>query len=557
MTTPEQADQQAQDAAKVVDMARRAFDRNRPLFIMVQYNHEADKLKFIDTIGELIQQHQLTTRRYDPLNNTEHGVSKLYPLLKRDRKEKTLSLVVSMPREKDSDKLDNEFVSYINLYRDFIAQQKLHFVLFLRESEMGDFIGDAGDLWSFRHRTFRLERELTKSTEMLWQNVEQMQTQLTFTDEENQLIKDHLRSTKQLIEETKDTEDKALLWLGLTQWLLRHNAPKMAIEIALEGIALLDNQACDVLGTLENELGCAFQTASALPEALNHYKEALNISLGFKNRQLQAIALHNISQIYDHQGDYDRSLFYLKQSLPIAQDVGDKQGEGVILNSIAEVLFVKGDYDTALQLWQQSLSIRQDIGDEQGEAATLNNIALHHKLRNDYDTALNFYEQSLLKRRISGDKQGEATTLNNIAEVHRENGGYDTALRLFNQSLLIRKDNGDKKGEGSTLNNISRIYDAKGDSDIALQFLNQALSIHKDIGNNSGLCITFFNMGHIHWRNGEQQEAISDWLTAYQTAKPMGLAQVLDGLADLSEKVGLPPGLEGWEKLSKEQQASE
>ncbi|NQZ11065.1 MAG: tetratricopeptide repeat protein, partial [Algicola sp.] len=395
MTTPEQAAQQAQDAAKVVDMAQRAFDRNRPLFIMVQYNHEADKLKFIDTIGELIQQHQLTTRRYDPLNNTEHGVSKLYPLLKRDRKEKTLSLVVSMPREKDSDKLDNEFVSYINLYRDFIAQQKLHFVLFLSESEMGDFIGDAGDLWSFRHRTFRLERELTKSTDILWQNVEQMQTELTFSDEENQLIKNHLRSTKQLIEETEDKEDKAELWLGLTRWLIRHNAPKMAIEMALEGISILDGQICDSLGSLENNLGYAFRMSGAEPEALEHYKRALEIAKEAKNQKLEGTTLNNISQIHQVKGDYDTALQFLSQSLTIQKDIEDKKGEGITLNNISQAYDAKGDYDTALQYLNQALSIDKDIGDKQGEGTTLNNIAQIHKVKGDYDAALQLLNQSL------------------------------------------------------------------------------------------------------------------------------------------------------------------
>lgn len=165
----EQAAEHERQVRQLVDLARRAFERNRPLFILVQYNHEADKLAFLTQIKNRIGKHQINTRNYDPLNHAEHGATKLYPLLKQDAGDNVLSLVVSMPRQPNSDELASDFLSYINLHRDAIAHHKLHWVLFLRESEMPTFMHAASDLWSFRHRTFRLERVLETSNETLWQ----------------------------------------------------------------------------------------------------------------------------------------------------------------------------------------------------------------------------------------------------------------------------------------------------------------------------------------------------------------------------------------------------
>ena len=66
-----------------------------------------------------------------------------------------------------------------------------------------------------------------------------------------------------------------------------------------------------------------------------------------------------------------------------------------------------------------------------------------------------------------------------------------------------------------------------------------------------------FNIGLNHLENDKQDEALSTWLSVYQLAKPMDLAQALKALSDVAEKIGLPPGLEGWEQMSKEQEAPE
>jgi len=84
----------------------------------------------------------------------------------------------------------------------------------------------------------------------------------------------------------------------------------------------------------------------------------------------------------------------------------------------------------------------------------------------------------------------------------------------------------------------------------ALTYLKDSLAIRQQIGDKAGLCATLFNIGHIHLQKKENQEAISAWVTVYRIAKPMGLAQALQALSDLAPNLGMPPGLDGWEKLA-------
>jgi hypothetical protein len=59
-------------------------------------------------------------------------------------------------------------------------------------------------------------------------------------------------------------------------------------------------------------------------------------------------------------------------------------------------------------------------------------------------------------------------------------------------------------------------------------------------------------MGHIHLQNEDVPQAISAWVTVYQLAKPMQLTQVINALEQLAGQLGLPDGLDSWEKLAQQ-----
>lgn len=64
-------------------------------------------------------------------------------------------------------------------------------------------------------------------------------------------------------------------------------------------------------------------------------------------------------------------------------------------------------------------------------------------------------------------------------------------------------------------------------------------------------------MGHIHMQNEQVQEAAGAWVNSYLIGKQIGYAELLKALANLAPKLGLPEGLEGWEKLAQNMQNSE
>ncbi|MEE9351383.1 MAG: tetratricopeptide repeat protein, partial [Thiotrichaceae bacterium] len=260
---------------------------------------------------------------------------------------------------------------------------------------------------------------------------------------------------------------------------------------------------------------------------------------------LNELAFSIIGQL-SLQGSYQYALAYW---LPPLCEVEDPKSKARALNLKAKQYHHIGKYDEALPLYEQSLTIQQEVGDKSGEGTTLNNISQIYDARGDYETALDYLKQSLTIRQEIGDKSGEGTTLNNISQIFKARGDYETALDYLKQSLTIQQEIGDKSGEGTTLNNISQIFKARGDYETALDYLKQSLTIRQEIGDIAGSCFTLFNMGHIYWQAEEHKKAKRTWATVYVMAKPMKLAQALDALEGLAEYLGLPDGLESWEKF--------
>ncbi len=491
-------------AAQLADQASRAFSAERPLFLVVIYQHESNKLDLIRALRKTIRTQDLMVQSFDPAQRDEHDKTKLYELISAASKDKTLSLIVTLPKDSTQPKLDDSFLHFLNIHRDRIAREKLRIVLFLQQAASEQFMLSAGDLWDFRQQTYWLDTEQTVTDSRgLWQSVAVIPEVAAISTEEQEAFSAHITKTEELVAQTEDNEEKARLLLDLCHWLQRRHAWQTSAQVLRNAQQHISTRPSCLLGDLEHALGYSLSRESLNSEALDHYRKSLVISREIGDKQGEGATLSNIAQIYDSWGQYDQALKTTEESLVISREVGDKQGEWLNLNNIAQIFKAWGKYDQALKILGESLALSREVGDKQGEGVTLNNSAQIYFTWGQYEKALKTSEESLAIRREIGDKKGEGVTLNNSAQIYFTWGQYEKALKTSEESLAIRREIGDKKGEGVTLNNIAQIYITWGQYDQALKTTKESLAISLEIGDKQGEGITCWNLAH-EWERREQ-----------------------------------------------------
>lgn len=152
-------------------------------------------------------------------------------------------------------------------------------------------------------------------------------------------------------------------------------------------------------------------------------------------------------------------------------------------------------------------------------------------------------------RRADRHDEADRLTLEWVVGSLTQAGFYRTLLDNWLPRICESKS---LHTQAQALGQTGKLHLHLGDYETALTYLKQSLAICQQIGDKAGLCATLFNMGHIHAQNKQMAEAASAWVTVYLIAKQINLAQVLQALADLAPKVGLPEGLEGWEMLAQQ-----
>jgi len=130
---------------------------------------------------------------------------------------------------------------------------------------------------------------------------------------------------------------------------------------------------------------------------------------------------------------------------------------------------------------------------------------------------------------------------------------YNALKRVDNIEALERwlfdiQSKEDIKLKGLVLNQIGIENYKLANYSKALEYLEKSLEIRVAIGDKVGLCATLFNIGHIYYDNDEVAKALGAWLDAYNIAKEIEYAEVLNAL----DKLAQSGGFENFEALKKQ-----
>jgi serine/threonine protein kinase/lipopolysaccharide biosynthesis regulator YciM len=307
-------------------------------------------------------------------------------------------------------------------------------------------------------------------------------------------------------------------------------------------------------GAVLGNLGSTYTQLGRMDDAIHYTEQDLAIARERKDKGRESVALGNLGDIYRNLGDLHRAFEYYKQKLEIVRETDDQRGEGNTLMSLGLAHIAQGEVADALDHFNQSLNIFRKIGDRRGEGSALGNLGNTYAQLRKTEDAIEYYKQSLKIVREISDRPGESNICGNLGNVHLAQGKLSEAINYYEKGLEIAREVRNRRGEGNILGSLGIAYDRLGKVDDALGCYEQRLEIACEIGDKEGLCSALFNMGSLHMKNGQVEEAAGVWSDLYIFAKQTNFVQALQRLENLAPQVGIPKGLEGWEKLAQSRQ---
>ncbi|SEP70245.1 tetratricopeptide repeat protein [Nitrosomonas ureae] len=289
----------------------------------------------------------------------------------------------------------------------------------------------------------------------------------------------------------------------------RQSHSREALQHFKQGLEIASAQKQkDWQSNFQGYLGLVYQSLGEYSQALNYHQQSLFIARQISDRKGEAYSLLNLGSVYFHLSLYPQALDYYLQSLNIYREIGDSIGEASSLTNLGDAYRVLGQYKQALDYHQQSLAIMRDLNMRKGEAYSLLNLGSVYFHLSLYPQALDYYLQSLYIYRESGDRNGEASSLNNASNVYKVLGQNPQALDYYLQSVSIYREIGDRNGEASSLNNLGSMYESLGQYPQALDFLQQSLAIKNEIGDRNGEADSLNNLGNVYRVLGQYPQAL-------------------------------------------------
>jgi tetratricopeptide (TPR) repeat protein len=119
-----------------------------------------------------------------------------------------------------------------------------------------------------------------------------------------------------------------------------------------------------MLATALKQKGLVLQSMLRSDEAIDAYKESLDIDREIKDRAAEATTLHQIGKVYRDTNRFREALEYYNESLAIKREIADRAGEAATLHQIGTVYQLTNQFEEALEYYNESLKATREREDE-------------------------------------------------------------------------------------------------------------------------------------------------------------------------------------------------
>jgi serine phosphatase RsbU (regulator of sigma subunit)/Tfp pilus assembly protein PilF len=308
-----------------------------------------------------------------------------------------------------------------------------------------------------------------------------------------------------------------------------NNSEKVA-EYSAKGFALsqkLNFKRGIAVGTFYKGFG--FWSKGKYPEALVHYKKALEIMTEIKNLRGQSFCYLNIGQTYQDMGNTPYALSYMLKGLKIKEELNDQVGLEIGYNNIGNIFFYQGNYTQAVGYYLKALKIAEERNDRLIASYANTNIGTIFYTQNKLDIALVYFKKAVTLQEILKDMQGAGSNYSNIGNIYATKKQFKEALVYHLKDLHAKESVDDKQGQIFASTGIGSDYYGLKEFDQALIYFLKSLTLSKHTGFRRGLINASGGIGQVYEEKKEYQKALVHYDQMLTVAKEL---DAKDGIRD-------------------------
>lgn len=271
---------------------------------------------------------------------------------------------------------------------------------------------------------------------------------------------------------TKEDTSRVNLLLSLSKSYFS-KAPDSAISYALQAKELAESvQYQEGLAYALKNIGIAYYNQGKDVEALDNWKQSLDIFKSLKDEIGTANILNNIGAIYFYQKDLTNALEYYLQSLKLAEKTKDKLRILSVLNNIGGVYFEKqATYDKALIYFLKALPLSEELKDSETFGTIAANLGEIYYVRNNDSLALKYFNKSA---KAFNNSENSPWAYNSLGKVYNRQNKYDLAIFYHKKALAIGTKLNGNLDIVQSLMGLAKTYISKREYKEALPYLKKA-----------------------------------------------------------------------------------
>ncbi|CAF0893341.1 unnamed protein product [Adineta steineri] len=252
----------------------------------------------------------------------------------------------------------------------------------------------------------------------------------------------------------------------------------------------------------------------------NKAEELYNVLLKqTSNESGKAHYYHQLGYVKDHQGDYEKAIWYYEQGLGIEEKTLSVNHPSLATsyNNIGSVYINTGEYSKALSFYEKVLEIlKKAVSPNHSHLATsYSNIGSVYTKLGEYPKALSYFGKALeIRQRILPSNHPDlAISYGNIGPIYNNMGEYSKALPFYEKAIEIQEKilPLNHPDLATSYNNIGLVYIDMGEYSKALSFYDKTREIFEKTlpANHPSLATSYNNIGLVYIDMGEYSKALS------------------------------------------------